>query len=100
LRFIKHRFDKTSPFPKCGFYWLIFLLMVLVGGGCAVLLQATDLKAAVAFGFSAPELLTKVLSKTPSGSGSDEGGDATAMFTGEASFATWFWPRLRAWWSL
>jgi hypothetical protein len=66
LRIIKHRHDPGSlAYLKSGMFWVGLILLVLVGGLSAWVLQATDIKQALAYGFGAPELLSRFLGREP-----------------------------------
>ncbi len=62
LRIIKTRHEKNLPtYLKSANFWLGFFLLLAIGGLAAWLLAAKDAKQALAFGFSAPEILSKLL---------------------------------------
>jgi hypothetical protein len=66
LRLIKDRYNSALPtYLRSGMFWLGLFLLVVIGGVTAWLLGAQDAKQAVAYGFAAPELLSRLASKVP-----------------------------------
>jgi len=66
LRIIKDRYNPgLPPFLKSGNFWLGLVLAVALGAGVAVLAHPADVKTALAFGFGAPEIITRLLSTPP-----------------------------------
>ncbi|MGK9235193.1 hypothetical protein KXS07_26275 [Inquilinus limosus] len=59
LRLIKGRHDGAPQFLRDWFFWLMFAGLVLLGGLAALLGQADEAKEAVAFGFAAPEVVSR-----------------------------------------
>lgn len=68
LRLIKNRYEiKVPEYFKSVFFWISLFLMVIVGGLAAWLLEANNAKQALAYGFSAPEILSKLFGKLAEG---------------------------------
>jgi hypothetical protein len=64
IRFVKGRFRGSFPgYLKRPMFWFGLLLLIALGGFAAWLLGASDAKQAIAYGFGAPELLSKLASK-------------------------------------
>jgi purine-cytosine permease-like protein len=64
LRFIRSRFSlKTANYLKSPKYWLSLLCMALLGAFVAWIFAAEDAKAAIAYGFAAPEIITRLASE-------------------------------------
>ena len=63
LRLIKNKYEIGAP-PEWQSlrFWISLLLQVAIGGLASWVLQATTAKDALAFGFAAPELLSKLIS--------------------------------------
>lgn len=60
-RIIRTRRTKIFPeYYKASKFWIGVLLMLALGGLAAWLLDAKDLQSAVAFGYAAPELFTRL----------------------------------------
>lgn len=75
LRFLKYKNKKKLPsYLRYPNFWLGLVILLALGAFTAWLLSATTPLQAVACGFSAPELLSRALSKPTSGvdRGSDE----------------------------
>lgn len=83
LRIIKNRYKKKPPsYLKSRNFWLgVFLLVAL--GGLAASLLAQSPKDALAYGFAAPEIFSRLASKSAEG-----------VDLGDAGFFD-----LRAWWA-
>lgn len=65
LRFIKNRHNSNLPsYLKRINFWLGVILMVVLGGLAAWLMQATDAKEAVTFGFAAPQVFSSLAAKS------------------------------------
>ena len=65
IRIIKSRFGEEVP----GFifrlnFWIGFILLIALGGFTAWLAAAQDLKQAVAYGFCAPEIISRLAGET------------------------------------
>lgn len=64
LRFIRGRYYKRVPRYLGSFtFWLGIVLLVAVGGLAAWALDAQSLKEALAYGYAAPELLSRLSAK-------------------------------------
>lgn len=59
LRLIKGRHDGAPQFLRDWFFWLMFAGLVLLGGAAALLGRADEAMEAVAFGFTAPEVVSR-----------------------------------------
>ncbi|MBW8727998.1 MAG: hypothetical protein JF625_23000 [Inquilinus limosus] len=59
LRLIKGRHDGAPQFLRDWFFWLMFADLVLLGGAAALLGRADEAMEAVAFGFTAPEVVSR-----------------------------------------
>jgi hypothetical protein len=65
LRLIKNRHTGTTPaYFKKVFFWLGLVLMVALGGFAAWVMQATDVKEALTFGFAAPQVFSSLAAKS------------------------------------
>jgi hypothetical protein len=74
IRIIQNRYQAHLPdYLKTPSFWLGFVFLLLLGGAAAWIGGATDVKSALAFGFGAPELVSRLLS---SGGGGGGGGAA------------------------
>lgn len=63
LRLIQGRYKPELPdYLKSVNFWIGLVLAVILGGFAAVWGGASDLLPALAYGFSAPEIITKLLS--------------------------------------
>jgi hypothetical protein len=61
IRFVKSRFDKEAPnYLEHWYFWISLLLLVALGALAAWLLEPKNPLQAVAFGYAAPELLSRV----------------------------------------
>lgn len=90
LRIIQTRHDLTGPaYIKSTKFWIGLVLLVAIGGLASWLLGASDFKQAIAYGFGAPELFSRVLGKI--GGDVDRGVDR-----GEEELKA---PGLLDWWS-
>lgn len=86
LRIVKDRYQRSWPdYWKYGPYWVGIALMVVIGGALAAFLDATAAKEALAYGFSGPEILTRLLAQAP---------PKSAVGGGERAKS------LRAWWAV
>lgn len=62
IRLIRARHDPEIPaYLKSPTFYVGLVLCVLLGAVAAKLLGAEDIKQALAYGFSAPEILTRIL---------------------------------------
>lgn len=86
LRIIKNRYEPQVPeYLRSFAFWLGLLLLVILGGLAAWLGGAANVKQALAYGFAAPEFISRILS----------GGEAaTPAAEGEGKLS------LRKWWEL
>jgi len=83
IRIIKGRYEKKFPeYLKYPGFWAGFVLLIALGGLAAWLLGADNVKTALALGFSAPEIFSRLASRSD---GPDQ--DREAPF------------KLRDWWS-
>jgi hypothetical protein len=66
IRFAKGRYKEELPAHyKSLNFWIGFAFLVALGGLAAGLGGATDPKAALAYGFGAPEIISRLLSSGP-----------------------------------
>jgi hypothetical protein len=66
IRFCKQRYkDELPKIYKRWHFWLAFVFLVLLGGIAASLAGAQVWHAALAYGFTAPEALSRLLSSGP-----------------------------------
>ncbi len=65
LRIIKGRHEANLP-KYLGYanFWVGLVLLVFIGGLAAWLAEATEVKQALAYGYAAPELISRIFSKT------------------------------------
>ena len=86
LRIIKNRYEPGLPDYLGSFtFWTGLLLLVILGGLAAWLGEAANVKQALAYGFAAPEFISRILSS---------GGATPVAAKGDVQFS------LRQWWSL
>jgi len=86
LRIIKNRHDPQVPeYLRSVTFWIGLLLLIILGGLAAWLGEAANVKQALAYGFAAPEFISRILS----------GGGAGAGATGGEGKLS-----LREWWRL
>lgn len=86
LRIIKNRYEPKVPeYLGSATFWIGFLFLLILGGLAAWLGEAANVKQALAYGFAAPEFISRILS----GGGTTTG---AAKVEGKLS--------LRQWWSL
>src|SRR5882672_9202444 len=86
LRIIKGKEQKPPDYLKSAFFWICVLIQAAIGGGTAILLtKSDDALKALALGFSAPEILTRLLS----GAAKDRG-------VGDIGLVA----KMRAWWAI
>jgi hypothetical protein len=64
LRFIKNMHELPEQFYGRWNFWVGLLFLIALGGLSAYLLNAADPKQALAYGFGAPEIISKLLSKS------------------------------------
>ena len=77
LRVIQGRHGAVPAYLKSPMFWISLILLALLGGLAAWLLAASDVKQALAFGFGAPEIISKLLGRLAGGPdrGVDRGDD-------------------------
>jgi hypothetical protein len=84
LRIIKNRYEPKVPeYLRSVTFWIGLLLLVILGGLAAWLGDAANVKQALAYGFAAPEFISRILS----------GGEAVAAATegrGKLSLREWW----------
>jgi purine-cytosine permease-like protein len=86
IRIIKDRHNvQLPPYLKSLNFYLGLLFAVALGAAVAWLLAPSDVKAALAYGFGAPEIITRMLSKAPSPAGA-----AAAASVGPRSVRRWW----------
>lgn len=86
LRIIKNRYNPKMPkYLQRASFWIGLLFLVILAGLAAWLGEAVNVKQALAYGFAAPEFISRILSS---------GGAITGAAKGEGKLS------LRAWWSL
>lgn len=65
LRIVKGRHEAKLPeYLRYANFWLGLILLVVIGGLAAWLAEATEVKQALAYGYAAPELISRIFSKT------------------------------------
>lgn len=86
LRIIKNRHEPGVPeYLRSFAFWIGLLLLVILGGLAAWLGEAANVKQALAYGFAAPEFISRILSG---------GGAGAATTEGQGKLS------LREWWKL
>lgn len=107
LRIVNNRHERDLP-EYFGYknFWLSIVLLTLLGGFAAYLLGAADVKQALAYGFTAPEIFSRFsagrkgtsfseqIPDTPGGSTSPEREERLAGETEKSRSFT-----LREWWA-
>jgi hypothetical protein len=83
LRLVKGRYKGFSSYWREPSYWLGLMLLIALGGFAAWIGEAKEAVQALAYGFGAPEVITKLLSSGP---------EETAV-RGAREFS------LRSWWA-
>jgi hypothetical protein len=84
LRIIKNRHEPQVPeYLRSVAFWMGLLLLVILGGLAAWLGEAANVKQALAYGYAAPEFISRILS----------GGGTIASATGVGGKLG-----LRQWW--
>jgi hypothetical protein len=74
IRLIKNRYDPTVPGYLKGIkFWISLLFLVLIGGLATWLSNAHEVKEALAYGYGAPEFLSRLLSSPDRAAGVDRG---------------------------
>jgi hypothetical protein len=84
LRIIAARYDGPPKYLEKPFFWISLFLLVLLAGGTALLVKPTGTVEALAVGFGAPEVISKLLSRP-----SDRGDGKTSLVAD-----------LRSWWAV
>jgi hypothetical protein len=74
LRLIKGRRDGAPAYLKTAFFWVMFLVLILLGGGIAVWLNGPGVKEALTFGFTAPEVISRFFGSDDADRGATGGG--------------------------
>jgi hypothetical protein len=83
IRVVRQRHNEAlPPYVKRGSFYVGLALAVALGAAAAALLGANSVAEAVAYGFGAPELLTRLLSSVGTEAGRTDP-----------------WRTLRAWWA-
>lgn len=86
LRLIAARHEGAPKYFTSRFFWFGFALLVILGGVAAALVSPTDFVSAAAVGFSAPEIISKLLSERRTDRG--EGGPPDSIVQ-----------KIRRWWA-
>jgi hypothetical protein len=82
LRIIAARYDGPPTYLSSAFFWVSLVLLIIVGGATAWLVQPKDIVSALAVGFAAPEIISKLL-----GTQADRGADTPLIQS------------VRSWWA-
>src|SRR6185436_11386765 len=82
LRIVKSRYEGAPTYLRTAYFWFCLILLAGLGGLATYLVKPTALVEALAVGFSAPEILSRLLSKPTDRSASQD-----------------FVDNLRAWWA-
>jgi hypothetical protein len=70
IRFVQNRHEPSLPdYIKSGNFWIGLALLLVLGGAAAWLAQAQHAKEALAYGFAAPEVISRLLSTPATGRG-------------------------------
>jgi hypothetical protein len=70
IRLVKERHNQTlPPYVKSLNFYVGLILAVALGAGTAALLGAASVQEALAYGFGAPEILTRLFSSSGTGLG-------------------------------
>jgi hypothetical protein len=84
LRIIKNRHEPQVPeYLRSVNFWMGLLLLVVFGGLAAWLGQAADVKQALAYGFAAPEFISRILAGGEASAAAEKGG-------GKLGFHAWW----------
>jgi hypothetical protein len=84
LRIIAARYDGPPQYLKKTFFWISLFLLVVLAGGTALLVKPTGTVEALAVGFGAPEIISKLLSRP-----ADRGDGKTSLVA-----------EVRSWWAV
>ncbi len=102
IRIINNRYNPVLPeYLKSSSFYIGTLLLVVLGGGAAFLLQADSVVDALAMGYSAPQIVSSVLQQkaniiAPPAAGGDSGArGGPDMFETEEKK-----PTMRDWWGM
>ncbi|MEK2602925.1 hypothetical protein [Burkholderia arboris] len=82
LRLIRSRHDGAPKYVKTIFFWVMLFVLMVFGGIVSRYSGAAEIKQALAYGFSAPQIVTSLLGKAES--------DRSAKG---------LWLRIRGWWA-
>ena len=74
LRLIKGRHDGAPAYLKTGFFWVMFIILMLLGGAVAMGMQASSVKEALMLGFTAPEVVSRFFGASDADRGMQGGG--------------------------
>lgn len=85
LRLIRGRHEGAPAWLSTGFFWVMFVVLIALGGAVAYFSAPTTWLAAIALGFTAPEVVSRLVG----------GGDADRNRDGQRSP----WQRVRRWWA-
>jgi hypothetical protein len=86
IRIIKNHPSPSLPdYIKSASFWIGLFMLVILGALAAWILEASSVKQALAYGFAAPELISRILA--------DQAGNALALASGPGGFG------LRKWWA-
>jgi len=84
LRIIAARYDGPPKYLTKPFFWTSLFLLIILAGGTALLVKPTGTIEALAVGFGAPEVISKLLSQP-----ADRGDGKTSLVRD-----------LRSWWAV
>jgi hypothetical protein len=80
LRIIKNRHEPKMPeYLRSVTFWIGLLLLVILGGLAAWLGEAANVKQALAYGFAAPEFISRILSGGEAATPAAEGGGKLSL---------------------
>src|SRR5687767_6313449 len=63
LRIVAARYDGPPKYLSSLFFWVSLVILVVLGGVTALAIRPTDMVAAFAVGFGAPEIISRVLAR-------------------------------------
>jgi len=84
LRIIAARYDGPPKYLRKAFFWIGLALLVVLAGATALLVQPKGTVEALAVGFGAPEIISKLLSRP-----ADRGAGTGSLVA-----------NLRSWWAV
>jgi hypothetical protein len=93
IRVVKERYNpEVPPFLRSPKFYAGLLVQVLLGGFAAWLLQSENVKAAVIYGFAAPELLTRLgaAGSAPAAADSPTRGGGERIQRGLSTLGQWW----------